>query len=198
MQSCQAYGVSTRVAIGGVRGVVRSLRGLRRARALNEREHAFLAGEFGDSLELERLRIAGGGHPFGRMAWQPLAAVMQFADACFDGSDPEQGLQARHYPTLAHEALHVWQRVHGECSVNVSIDGLWLGAFAGRAAYQYDRSLCDPDAVLREFLSGNIERQGQMFEDLVRSNVADHSARDPKFSALARYVRGRQRSTAPG
>jgi hypothetical protein len=169
--------------------LLRSLRGLRRARPLGEHEREFLLREFGSSLSLDKLRMAGGGQPLGRIAWQPMAACMQFADACFERGLPERELQPQFYPILAHEALHVWQRVHRHCALHVSVDGLWLGVVRGRKAYAYDRTLVDAEAVLRHFLTGNIERQGQMFEDYVRSNVDHPTARDPRFAALAHYVR---------
>jgi hypothetical protein len=173
------------------------LRALLRPRALLASELAFLQREFGHSLELSAVRIAGGGHPLGRVAWQPAAALIQLADGCFEASDPLCPVQPEAYPVFAHEALHVWQRVHRQCEVHVSVDGLWLGLVAGRAAYAYDRSLLDPELVLREFLAGNIERQGQMFEDYVRSNVEAAHARDPKFAAVADYVRRKPRGPRP-
>jgi hypothetical protein len=175
-----------RVAVG-------SLRGLLRSRALLASEREFLAYEFGPSLELERLRIAGGGQPLGRVAWQPAVALIQMADSCFEQNDPQQSVRLSAYPIFAHEALHVWQRVHKQCAVHVSVDGVWLGLARGRSAYAYDRRLEDPALVLREFLAGNIERQGQMFEDYVRSNVQLIHARDPRFQAVAEYVREKRR-----
>ena len=167
----------------------RSLSALRRLRPLAEQERAFLQAEFGASLNLDRLRLAGGGQPLGRIAWQPTSALIQLADSCFEQADPERPLRQAAYPILAHEALHVWQRVHRQCTVNVSVDGLWLGVMLGRRAYDYDRGLRDPELVLREFLAGNIERQGQMFEDFVRADVRDPSRRDPKFEYVAGHVR---------
>jgi hypothetical protein len=48
---------------------------------------------------------------------------------------------------------------------------------------------------LQEFLRGNIEQQGQMFEDYVRSNVTDPKARDARFEQVAQYVREKRVST---
>lgn len=172
---------------------LRSVRALFRARPLREVERAFLAQEFGDSLDLSRLMLAGGGHPLGRIGWQPMAARIQLADVCFEQDDPEQPVRERIWPVLAHEALHVWQRVHRHHRLGVSVDGLMLGALHGRNAYEYDRLLTDPAQVLEAFLAGNIEQQGQMFEDYVRSNVRSPEGRDPKFAQLARYVRERPR-----
>jgi hypothetical protein len=168
---------------------VHSLRGFFRARPLLAVEYAFLRGEFGESLDLERLRIAGGGHPFGRLGWQPMAARIQLSDQCFEDSDPRLAVRQERWPVLAHEALHVWQRVHRHHRLGVSVDGLYLGVAHGRAAYVYDRGLTDPALLLQEFLRGNIEQQGQIFEDYVRSNVTDPEARDARFEQVAQYVR---------
>jgi hypothetical protein len=173
---------------------ISSLRGLRRRRELLEPEREFLRREFADSLDLTTLRIAGGGQPIGRIAWQPMAALIQFADVCFEARDPSRPLRDVAYPVLAHEALHVWQRVHGHYALHVSVDGLWLGLSRGRAAYVYDTSLRDPAAVLSAFLAGNIEQQGQIFEDYVRSNVFQVEARDARFSHVAHYVRNKARA----
>jgi hypothetical protein len=168
---------------------VHSLRAFFKARPLHDVEYEFLEREFGQSLALERLRIAGGGHPFGRLGWQPVAARIQLSDHCFEASDPSQPVLRERWPVLAHEALHVWQRVHRHHRLGVSVDGLYLGVARGRAAYIYDRGLTDPALLLQEFLSGNIEQQGQIFEDYVRSNVIDPEARDARFEQVAQYVR---------
>jgi len=168
---------------------VLSVRAFFRARALHDIEREFLAEEFGESLDLDRLRIAGGGHPFGRLGWQPIAARIQLSDMCFEDADPSRPVLKQRWPVLAHEALHVWQRVHRHHRLGVSMDGLILGVARGRAAYTYDRSLTDPAHVLTAFLRGNIEQQGQMFEDYVRSNVTDLKARDARFEHVAQYVR---------
>jgi hypothetical protein len=170
-----------------------SLAALGTWRPLLPREREFLAAEFGDSLDLSRIRIAGGGHPLGRIAWQPAAALIQLGDGCFEAGDPERPIATQHLPILAHEALHVWQRVHKHSRFGVSIDGLLLGALRGRDAYIYDTSLSDPTALLTEFLHGNIEQQGQIFEDYVRSNVSVPRARASKFQCVAEYVRHKAR-----
>jgi hypothetical protein len=172
--------------------VAHSLRGLFRPRRLLPEERDFLRREFADSLDCDSLRLAGGGQPLGRVAWQPMAALIQLSDGCFDADDPTRAVRQEALPIFAHEALHVWQRVHRHCALHVSVDGLWLGIAHGARAYRYDKQLQDPAALLGEFLAGNIERQGQMFEDYVRSNVHVLRARDPKFAAIAQYVRARQ------
>jgi hypothetical protein len=170
----------------------RSLRAFFKARPLLDEERSFLEQEFGQSLDLDRLSIAGGGHPLGRLGWQPLAARIQLSDRCFEAEDPAQPVRRAFWPVLAHETLHFWQRVHRHHRLGVSVDGLYLGVTRGRAAYVYDRSLTDPAQVLREFLAGNIEQQGQIFEDYVRSNVIDPTARDARFERVAEYVRERR------
>jgi hypothetical protein len=110
-------------------------------------------------------------------------------DTCFERSDPANALCLWAYPTLAHEVLHVWQRRHRHCVVSVSVDGLWLGLTRGAAAYAYDRTLADAQGMLTQFLAANIEGQGQMYEDYVRSNVADSSSRDVRYALIAAYVK---------
>jgi hypothetical protein len=170
----------------------RSVRAFFRSRPLLDEERGFLAQAFGESVDLDQLSIAGGGHPFGRLGWQPLAARIQLSDRCFEASDPTQPVRKHFWPVLAHETLHFWQRVHRHHRLGVSVDGLYLGVTRGRAAYAYDRSLTDPELVLREFLAGNIEQQGQIFEDYVRSNVTDARGRDARFARVAEYVRERR------
>jgi hypothetical protein len=160
-------------------------------RRLRQSELDFVEREFGSSLPLQRLRLSGGGQPTGRCAWQPFGALIQMDDKFFQACDPSHPLRVFAYPTLAHEALHVWQRIHGQCVVNVSVDGLFLGLTRGQRAYRYDVSDRDPRVMLRRFLAGNIEQQGQMFEDYIRSNIEDEASRDPSFQLIARYVRAR-------
>jgi hypothetical protein len=118
-----------------------------------------------------------------------MAARIQLSDHCFEDSDPARPVRKERWPVLAHEALHVWQRVHRHHRLGVSVDGVLLGVARGRAAYVYDRELTDPALLLQEFLRGNIEQQGQMFEDYVRSNVTEPEARDARFEQIAQYVR---------
>jgi hypothetical protein len=167
-----------------------SVGALSRPRPLLALEHAFLAHEFGESLDLSQLRLFGGGHPVGRIAWQPGAAWIQMDDQCFEEDDPGHPVRLELFPVLAHEALHVWQRVHKQCSrFGVSMEGLWLGVARGRVAYEYDREVAEPAELLAIFQRANIEQQAQIFEDYVRSNVTDPSARAAKFEDVARYVR---------
>jgi hypothetical protein len=176
-------------AIESVRRAGHSARQLAHFRPLLPVEQRFLSAEFGDSLDLSRLRLTGGGHPLGRIGWQPGGGMIQLCDAAFEAHDPTQPVRLRYWPVLAHEALHVWQRVHRHYRVGVSVDGLVLGALRGRAAYRYAKGNSDPAAVLDIFLAGNIEQQAQIFEDYVRSNVLVVQARDVRFCRVARYVR---------
>jgi len=181
-------------AIEGVKRAGRSARQLAHFRPLLDTELQFLGDEFGASLELSRVRLTGGGHPFGRMGWQPGGGMIQLCDAAFEAHDPARPVRIKYWPVLAHEALHVWQRVHRHYRVGVSVDGLVLGVLRGRAAYRYSARSSDPAELLRVFLAGNIEQQAQLFEDYVRSNVLVLRARDAKFSHVARYVREQRAS----
>lgn len=160
-----------------------------RRRKLFASELDFLARELGQSLDPQTITLAGGGHPFGRHAWQPIGSFIQMHDSCFEGGDPARPLRVDAYPVFAHEALHIWQRKHHHCRVNVSVDGLWLGVTQGRRAYRYDASIEDPEAMLACFLKGNIEQQGQIWQDYVQSDIEDHARRAPKFLLIAHYVK---------
>ncbi|HEX2675741.1 MAG TPA: hypothetical protein VHM19_03860, partial [Polyangiales bacterium] len=89
--------------------------------------------------------------------------------------------------TLAHEALHVWQRTRG---VWVTARGAVLQTgYALRLGnpYRYEPSE-DPAELLERFVRGNVEQQGQIFEDYVR---AQRSGADTRaFVAVAAHVRG--------
>jgi len=183
-------------ALESVKWAGHSARQLAHFRPLLAPELKFLEDEFGGSLDLSRLRLTGGGHPLGRVGWQPGGGMIQLCDAAFEAHDPARPVRIKYWPVLAHEALHVWQRVHGHYRVGVSVDGLVLGALRGRAAYRYAARSSEPEELLRVFLAGNIEQQAQLFEDYVRSNVLVTQARDAKFSHVARYVREQHAGTS--
>ena len=43
--------------------------------------------------------------------------------------------------------------------------------------YEYDKTIADPSAVLDMFTDGNVERQGQMFEDYVFDDLSKDDVR---------------------
>lgn len=165
------------------------------ARSLLSTEFAFLHGLFGDSLPYERLRLARSLHP--RRCWSPFGARISLTASCFEGNDPLRGV-ALDRPsvaaTFAHEALHVWQRTQGRW---VTWEGARLQvpyALFARNPYHYDPS-SDPGELLQTFLSGNIEQQGQLFEDYVFGlrKGDDVSA----FREVAAHVHGARCMTSP-
>jgi RHS repeat-associated protein len=87
---------------------------------------------------------------------------------------------------FGHEALHQWQRASG---VNVTGQALRLQAeYSLHIAdpYQYQPSN-DPDQMLQTFLNGNVEQQGQIFQDYLfaQLNGQDVSA----YALVALYVK---------
>jgi RHS repeat-associated protein len=88
---------------------------------------------------------------------------------------------------FGHEALHQAQRASG---INVTGDALGLQAQYSlhiSDPYQYNAST-DPVQMLNTFLNGNVEQQGQIFQDYLYAflNGQDVSA----FSLIASYVKG--------
>lgn len=156
-------------------------------RRVSPAEQAFLARYFGRSLTAERIRI---GTSLGRRSWSPLGARISLTRDLFHDGDARAEVRLddpRAASIFAHEALHVWQRQHGRAVTREGARlqaGYTLGLFD---PYAYDQSLCDPAALLAAFVLGNIEQQGRMVEDLVRSELrGEDSAR---FNAVAGWIR---------
>lgn len=167
-----------------------SYSGITASRNISVQESSFLEDFFGSSIDVASIRIAGGGHPGNRPAWQPWDYLIQLDDSFFKDDNPSKSINPTVYNLgkLAHEALHIWQREH-KVPV-VSWDGLTLGITQGRAAYAYDTTEEDPNRVLQMFLAGNIEQQGKIFEDYVRERLSNNRY-DPlksRFEHVARYV----------
>jgi hypothetical protein len=155
-------------------------------RPLAPDEHAFLAEHFADSIPLDRVRLAGGGHPgfaahdhsHGR-AWQPLGSTIQLPDAYYEEADPRAPVRADRMGVLAHEALHVWQRCRGRA---VSLRGI-AEPLLHRDPYDW-RALDseDPARLLANFQRARVEQQARMFEAYVLQP-------SPKWAEIARWVR---------
>jgi hypothetical protein len=163
------------------------------ARPLSPEERGFLARHFGASLALDGVRIA---RSLGRRAWSPYGQRISLTPSCFAGGDARAQIaldDPRAASILAHEALHVWQRQHG---VHVTLHGAVLQAgyvLRIRDPYRYDASE-DPQHMLAQFVGGNIEQQGKIFEDYV---FAWLSGRDTqRFDAVVAHVRGERASDA--
>ena len=93
---------------------------------------------------------------------------------------------------FAHESMHVWQRQQDK--KNVFMRALLpqiLYTITGGLydPYNYDKSINDPDKVLKMFLGANVEQQGQIMEDYVRA--AENKQDTSKYSRLSEYILNR-------
>ena len=73
---------------------------------------------------------------------------------------------------FAHEALHEWQRQNG-VPVTLSAAPLQILKWLTRDSYNpynYEKT-DDPDKLLQSFLNGNVERQGQIWQDFVTDEL---------------------------
>ncbi len=154
------------------------------SRPLSAAESEFLRRYFGSSLDLRLIRL---GRSMGRRSWSPLGNQISLAAAHFRGDELNLS-NARTASVLAHEALHVWQRQHGRW---VTFSGAWLqSGYALRLFDPYRYASCEhPKTLLELFTCGNIEQQGQIFEDFV---LADQRGQDVAlFSEVAQYVKSK-------
>jgi hypothetical protein len=90
--------------------------------------------------------------------------------------------------TLGHETLHQLQRLNG---INVTGRALLLQMMYSLGLsdpYQYNSST-DPAAMLLTFQNGNVEMQGQMFQDYVENVVTGMDA--APYSQIASQVKGK-------
>jgi hypothetical protein len=154
-------------------------------RPLAEREREFLQRYFGESLACAPIRVVAS---IGHRSWSPFGARISLVARHFCGhsarkdvrlDDPESAA------CFAHEALHVWQRQHGRHVTREAIP-LQLGYSLGtRDPYAY-RPTHDPAELLQQFIQGNVEQQGKIFEDYVYTHCTggDTSA----FGEVARHV----------
>jgi hypothetical protein len=125
-----------------------------------------------------------------RRSWSPLGARISLSARHYchrrigDGVDLDDPRAAS---VFAHELLHVWQRQHGR---RVTFEGACLQVpymLGGKSPYRYAFTR-DADAMLSTFLCGNIEQQGQMFQDYVfRDRTGKSTA---PYASIAAYVRG--------
>jgi hypothetical protein len=156
-------------------------------RAPSEAERGFLTACFGDSLQLEQLRIAAS---LGRRSWSPFGHRISLVRSHFSASDASNEIELadpRAAAVFAHEAMHVWQRQGGR-RVTWEAIPLQAGYFAGADPYAYEL-LADPAQMLSSFLRANVEQQAKIFEDYVyRERVgADTSP----FADVVRHIRTR-------
>lgn len=142
------------------------LRRITRARALTAGERGFLGRYFDGSLDPDHIAI---GVSIGHRCWSPYGNRISLTARHFVAGDPRKEVvlgDAGVASTFAHEALHVWQRQHGQW---VTLRGIPLQAGYALGLcdpYRHDSSE-DPREMLNIFLGGNIEQQGRIFERYV-------------------------------
>ena len=118
------------------------------------------------------------------------AGLMLFPQWYFPNMDTSQSLSLDNITIASifgHEVLHYWQ---GRNGVNVVLSSLplqierGLPFFADPYDYAYSP---DPSIMLSTFLNGNVEQQGQMFQDYIALVLKgkNYSA----FSAIGDYVK---------
>ena len=162
-------------------------------RPLTERECHFLQSCFGTALATDSIRMVAS---LGHRSWSPYGHRISLVRAHFHAGSAREEVRLDEPDSaacLAHEALHVWQRQRGRRVTLEAIPlqaGYTLGAWN---PYDYRRSQ-DPADMLEQFVTGNVEQQGKIFEDYI---YARQSGRDiTAFEAVARHVRASARSTA--
>lgn len=155
-------------------------------RRLTERESRFLAGYFGEALDLEPVRL---GTSLGARCWSPYGARISLVRSLYCEGRPEAEVDLQNpyaASVLAHEAIHVWQRQHG---VFVTLRGallqaLYIAKIRDPYAYCAHR---DPRCMLSEFVLGNLEQQGKIFQDYVFRAQRGEDVRP--FERVAAWVR---------
>lgn len=156
-------------------------------RPLSEEECAFLKVWFGESLALEPIRVVAS---IGHRSWSPFGHRISLIRRHFDDGSARNSVALNNPASaacFAHEALHVWQRQRGR---RVTWEGIPLQAayvVGAKNPYRYQRSR-NPEEMLAEFVTGNVEQQGQIFEDYVFARLHGREAKE--FAAVANLVRG--------
>jgi hypothetical protein len=158
-------------------------------RPLSETETRFLAEYFGEALSFDGIRL---GTSVGRRCWSPYGNRISLTRDCFEAGDSRAAVRLadpRVAATFAHEAVHVWQRQH---NVWVTLRGAALQTgYVLRLSdpYRYAPSE-DPDAIFAQFVTGNIERQGRIFQDYVYAQRT--GADSSRFTQVVAHVRERK------
>jgi len=155
-------------------------------RTLNQEETAFLACYFGASLDPGPIRL---GTSLGARSWSPYGARISLVKSLYRGARLEAGVRledARVAAVFAHEAIHVWQRQHGRA---VTRPGAWLQTLYTLGIHDPYAYVARPDArcLLSEFVLGNIEQQGRIFQDYVYAERSGRACQH--FSRVAAWVR---------
>jgi len=137
------------------------------ARPLTAAEAAFLERYFGRALRYERVSLASSILNLTGRAITPWRSAIHMPRAMFAGGDPRREV-ALGSPwcaaVLAHEAVHAWQRQHGD---RITLRAAWAHALGWlRDPYAYASSP-DPGEMLDRFLGGSPEQQARMVQDAV-------------------------------
>ncbi|MFT3927277.1 MAG: hypothetical protein QM778_32330 [Myxococcales bacterium] len=155
-------------------------------RRLTGEEQAFLVRYFGGALDLEPIRLSTS---IGARSWSPYGARISLVKGLYRERTLEAGValdDPRAASVFAHEAIHVWQRQRGRA---VTRPGAWLQTlyFLGiRDPYAYVPRL-DARCLLSEFVLGNVEQQGKIFQDYVFAERTGQASE--RFSRIAAWVR---------
>jgi hypothetical protein len=155
-------------------------------RQLFPEEQSFLSETFGAALALGPIRVSCS---LGRRSWSPFGARISLSRRCFLGERAEQPVNLADpwaAAVFAHEAVHVWQRQRGRAVTREGARLQTLYALGLFDPYAYD-STQDPQRLLAEFVLGNIEQQGKIFQDYVFAQRTGRATR--RFGEVARWVR---------
>ncbi len=153
-------------------------------RPLSKSETAFLDGYFGSSLDTSVIDL---GYSLGSRSWSPYGNRISLEKKLWKNgqvnlSDPYAA------SIFAHEALHVWQRQNSRW---VTTEGAFLQGLYSAGVfdpYDYTRSIRADDIMLDQFLNGNVEQQGQMFQDYVYG--IETGTNVGKYGRIADFIRG--------
>ena len=160
-------------------------------RPLTESERAFLKQHFGACLDslLDQFDINIRSIGNTDRAISMNGGFMSFPSNYFIDGNLDKGLNLDSSgvaSVFGHESLHQLQRNNG---VNVTMQALFLQILYSLGIsdpYSYSPST-DPAVMLGTFKNGNVEQQGQMFQDYLFSLL---SGGDPgRFSKIADYVK---------
>jgi hypothetical protein len=155
-------------------------------RPLLEEEQRFLARYFGEALDLAPIRL---GTSIGRRSWSPYGARISLVRGLYRESDPEAPVDLAdpaRAAVFAHEAIHVWQRQRGRAVTRQGAVLQTLYTLGLLDPYEY-RPRQDARCQLAEFVLGNIEQQGRMFQDYVFAELTGRASQ--RFSHIASWVR---------